>query len=65
MRPEKPDWQRLCEDAANEDDPKKLTELMTKISRDIKEKEARLRQPYQPFIGPRSDLRRLDVTTIQ
>ena len=51
MRPEKPDWQRLCEAAANEDDPKKLTELMTKISRDIKEKESRLRQPYQPLLG--------------
>jgi hypothetical protein len=47
MRPEKPSWQRLCETAANEDDPKKLAELMTTISRDIKEKEARLRQQYQ------------------
>jgi hypothetical protein len=47
MGPEKPDWQRLCEAAANEDDPKKLAELMTKTSRDIQEKEERLRQQYQ------------------
>ena len=46
---EKPDWQRLCEAAANEEDPKKLAELMTKISRGIKEKEDRLRQQYQPL----------------
>ena len=46
---EKPDWQRLCEAAANEEDPKKLPELMTKISRGIKEKEDRLRQQYQPL----------------
>lgn len=47
MGPEKPDWQRLCEAAANEENPEKLTELMTKISRDIKEKEDRLRQQFQ------------------
>ena len=47
MGREKPDWQRLCEAAANEEDPKKLAELMTKISRDIKEKETRLMQQYQ------------------
>ena len=47
MGREKPDWQRLCETAANEEDPKKLAELMTKISRDIKEKETRLMQQYQ------------------
>jgi hypothetical protein len=39
----------LCEAAANEEDPKKLPELMTKISRGIKEKEDRLRQQYQPL----------------
>jgi hypothetical protein len=44
---EKPDWQRLCEAAANEEDPQKLAELMSKISRDIKEKETRLMQQYQ------------------
>ena len=44
---EKPDWQRLCEAAANEEDHKRLAELMTRISRDIKEKEERLRQQYQ------------------
>ena len=47
MGREKPDWQRLCEAAANEEDPEKLAELMTKISRDIKEKETRLMQQYQ------------------
>ena len=47
MGREKPDWQRLCEAAANEEDPKRLAELMTRISRDIKEKEERLRQQYQ------------------
>jgi hypothetical protein len=46
MEPEKPDWQRLCEAAATEEDPQKLAELMTKISRDIKEKETRLRQQH-------------------
>ena len=49
MAPEKPDWQRLCEAAANEEDPKKLAELIGQISRDIKEKEARLMQQYQPL----------------
>ena len=44
---EKPDWQRLCEAAANEEDLKRLAEFMTRISRDIKEKEERLRQQYQ------------------
>ena len=47
MGREKPDWQRLCEAAADEEDPKKLAELMTTISRDIKEKETRLMQQYQ------------------
>jgi len=47
MGREKPDWQRLCEAAANEEDLKRLAELMTRISRDIKEKEERLRQQYQ------------------
>ena len=47
MGREKPDWQRLCEAAADEEDPKKLAELMTKISRDIKEKETRLMQQCQ------------------
>ena len=49
MEPEKPDWQRLCEAAANEDDPNKLMELIGKISRDLREKEERLRQQYQPL----------------
>ena len=47
MGREKPDWQRLCEAAANEEDPHKLAELMSKISRDIKEKETRLMQQCQ------------------
>ncbi len=47
MGREKPDWQRLCEAAANEEDPHKLAELMSKISRDIKEKETRLMHQYQ------------------
>ena len=47
MGREKPDWQRLCEAAADEEDPKKLAELMTTISRDIKEKETRLMQQCQ------------------
>ena len=49
MELEKPDWQRLCEAAANEDDPNKLMELIGKISRDLREKEERLRQQYQPL----------------
>jgi hypothetical protein len=49
MEPEKPDWQRLCAAAANEKDPKKLIELIGKISQDLREKEERLRQQYQPL----------------
>jgi hypothetical protein len=49
MDPEKPDWQRLCEAAANEEDPTKLMELISKISRDLRQKEDRLRQQQQPL----------------
>jgi hypothetical protein len=46
---EKPDWQQLCEAAANEEDPTKLMELISKISRDLRQKEDRLRQQQQPL----------------
>ena len=35
-------WQELCEQAANEQDPIKLTELVTEINRLLEEKEQRL-----------------------
>jgi hypothetical protein len=49
MEPEKPDWQQLCAQAAGEEDPQKLMELIAAISRDLEEKEKRLRQQYQPL----------------
>ena len=38
MGREKPDWQRLCEAAANEEDPKRLAELMTESVETSKKK---------------------------
>jgi hypothetical protein len=49
MDTEKPDWQRLCAAAADEEDPQKLTELIVEIKRDLKNKEERLRQQHQPL----------------
>ncbi len=37
-------WMRLCEQAANEQDPQKLLELVREINRLLEEKEQRLRQ---------------------
>jgi len=36
-------WMRLCEQAADEQDPKKLIELVTEINRLLEEKEQCLR----------------------
>jgi hypothetical protein len=47
MDTEKPDWQRLCAAAANEEDPQKLTELIAEMNRDLLRKEERLRQQHQ------------------
>ena len=37
-------WMRLCEQAANEQDPQRLLELVREINRLLEEKEQRLRQ---------------------
>jgi hypothetical protein len=37
-------WMRLCEQAANEQDPQKLIELVREINRLLEEKEQRLKQ---------------------
>jgi hypothetical protein len=37
-------WMRLCEQAANEQDPKRLMELVHEINRLLEEKENRLKQ---------------------
>ncbi len=37
-------WMRLCEQAANEQDPEKLLELVREINRLLEEKEQRLKQ---------------------
>ena len=37
-------WMRLCEQAANEQDPQKLLGLVREINRLLEEKEQRLRQ---------------------
>ncbi len=37
-------WMRLCEQAANEQDPQKLLDLVREINRLLEEKEQRLRQ---------------------
>ncbi len=37
-------WTELCEQAANEQDPKKLMELIAEITRLLDEKETRLRK---------------------
>ena len=36
-------WKELCKQAANEQDPHKLSELVTEINRLLKEKEDRLK----------------------
>jgi hypothetical protein len=38
-------WQELCEQAANEQDPKKLMALVKEINRLLEEKQARLKKP--------------------
>ena len=40
-------WMHLCEQAANEQDPDKLMELVREINRLLEEKEARLKQESQ------------------
>jgi hypothetical protein len=37
-------WMRLCEEAANEQDPQKLLDLVREINRLLEEKEHRLKQ---------------------
>lgn len=39
-------WQQLCEQAANEQDPKRLMELVKEINRLLLDKQQRL-QPHQ------------------
>jgi hypothetical protein len=41
-------WKVLCEQAAEEKDPKKLMELTQEIIRLLNEKDARLKQLHQP-----------------
>ncbi len=38
-------WQELCEQAANEQDPQKLHELVREINQLLEEKQARLKGP--------------------
>jgi hypothetical protein len=38
-------WQELCEQAAKEQDPKKLHELVREINKLLEEKQARLKGP--------------------
>jgi hypothetical protein len=42
---DKEHWLELCEQAAVEQDPKKLMELVEEINRLLQEKEQRLRKP--------------------
>jgi 7,8-dihydro-6-hydroxymethylpterin-pyrophosphokinase len=41
-------WKNLCAQAAVEQDPEKLMELVEEINRLLKEKEARLKDPPKP-----------------
>lgn len=41
-------WRKLCEQAAEEQDPKRLMELVYEINRLLGEKEARLEQRNAP-----------------
>jgi len=41
-------WYKLCEQAANEQDPQKLMELIHEIDRLLAEKEERLLRQQQP-----------------
>ena len=41
---DKPHWMELCQQAAVEQDPKKLLDLVTEINRLLDEKQSRLRR---------------------
>jgi hypothetical protein len=47
-------WQELCRQAATEEDPKKLLELIAEINRLLQEKENRLREQAQRKDGSES-----------
>jgi hypothetical protein len=42
-------WMQLCEQAANEQDPQRLLELVNEINRLLEEKEQRLKQESKGF----------------
>ena len=43
---DKPHWMKLCQQASVEQDPEKLMELITEITRLLDEKQTRLRQAH-------------------
>jgi hypothetical protein len=47
-------WQELCRQAATEQDPKRLLELIAEINRLLQEKENRLREQAQRKDGSES-----------
>ncbi len=47
----KESWLKLCEQAAVEQDPKKLMELVTEINRLLQEKEQRLKSSRGPSVA--------------
>jgi hypothetical protein len=51
MKENRERWMKLCEQAANEQDPGKLMELVAEINRLLEEKEQRLKSN----IAPKSD----------
>jgi len=48
MKENRERWMKLCEQAANEQDPGKLMELVTEINRLLEEKEQRLKSNTAP-----------------
>jgi hypothetical protein len=45
---DKEHWKELCAQAAVEQNPEKLMELVKEINRLLEEKEARLKGPFKP-----------------
>jgi hypothetical protein len=50
MKENREKWMKLCEQAANEQDPEKLMELVTEINRLLEEKEQRLKRNPDPKV---------------
>jgi len=48
---DKPHWMELCQQASVEQDPEKLMDLITEITRRLDEKETRLRQAHTESEG--------------